>query len=167
LLFFTLQPAVAQDVLKAEQPPSIMKYLIGQAPEYSVMVKALNTSGLDENFSGPGPITLFAPRNKAFDVLPAGTVDNWLKPEQKDSLKKILTYHAVAGNWPLKDLEQQIKASGGEFFLATLGEGGRVSFVLVGGKVAIKDKQGFKTVLETPAAAPNGMIYSIDKLLLH
>ncbi|WP_118951811.1 fasciclin domain-containing protein [Taibaiella helva] len=159
-------PVAAQSVLKEKMPPTIMKYLVDMSPEYATMVKTINAARLTETFEGPGPMTVFAPRNRAFDILPAGTVDNWLKPEMMDSLQKVLTYHTVAGNWPLSDLQQKIKEAGGEFFLPTIGAPGKLSFVMENGKVMVKDQRGFKTILETPVAEQNGLVYSLDKLLL-
>ncbi len=143
-----------------------MKYLVDASPEYATMVKAINTARLTETFEGPGPVTMFAPLNKAFDVLPAGTVDKWLQPEMIDELQKILTYHVIAGNWPIKDLEQKIKEAGGEFQVPTIGEPGKLSFVMENGKVMVKDQQGFKTALGMPVTEQNGMVYHIDKILL-
>lgn len=161
----SLTEATAQTVLKEKMPPTIMKYLVDRSPEYSTMVKAINAARLTETFEGPGPMTVFAPLNKAFEVLPAGTLDTWLKPEMMDSLQKVLTYHTVAGSWPVKDLMQKIKEAGGEFFIPTVGEPGKVSFVLENGQVMIKDQRGFKSVLGMPVTEQNGIVYSIDKVL--
>lgn len=157
--------ATAQSVLKEKQIPSIMKHLVESAPEYATMVKLLNTADLAETLEGPGPMTLFTPDNKAFETLPAGTVRNWEKPEMKDSLQKILTYHVVAGNWPLADIIKNIKQAGGEFVLPTIGEPGKLSFVLEDGRVMVKDSRGFKSALGVPVTEQNGMAYHIDKVL--
>lgn len=159
-------PVQAQSVLKEKLPPTIYKYLITAAPEFATMVKAINAVRLDETFSGPGPVTMFAPTNKAFEGLPAGTVDSWLQPDMSDSLQKILTYHVIAGSWTVSELEQKIRESGGEFFIPTIGEGGKLSFVLENNKVLVKDVHGFKTILGIPSKEQNGLVYSMDKLLL-
>ncbi len=159
-------PLAAQNVLKEPKAPTIMKYLVDASPQYSTLVKAINAADLTETMEQPGPMTLFAPSNKAFEILPAGTVENWLKPETIDSLQKVLTYHVIAGNWPISDLEQKIKEAGGEFFMPTIGEGGQISFMMEGGRVVVKDKHGFKSQLLAPVTKPNGMVYAIDKLLL-
>lgn len=157
----------AQTVLKEEMPPTIMKYLVGAAPEFSTLVKSLNAAKLDATLQTAGPVTFFAPRNAAFGILPQGTVDNWLKPEMIDSLQSVLTYHVVAGNWPLSDLKQKIAEAGGEFFLPTLGgNAGKISFILENGQVSVKDGHGFKTPLGLPVALPNGLVYPMNKLLL-
>ena len=156
----------AQTVLKEKPAPSILSYLITAAPEYSIMVKSINATRLENTFTATGPITVFAPVNKAFNVLPAGTIDNWLKPEMSDSLKGILTYHVIAGSWTASELERKIREAGGEFFMPTIGGAARVSFVLENNKVVVKDAKGFKTVLGIPSQQPNGLVYSIDKILL-
>lgn len=69
------------------------------APNLSTLVAAVKAAGLVDTLSGPGPFTVFAPDNDAFNKLPAGTVDTLVKPENKDQLVKILTYHVVAGKW--------------------------------------------------------------------
>jgi uncharacterized surface protein with fasciclin (FAS1) repeats len=157
---------MAQSIVKEQKAPTIVKYLVDASPEYSTMVKALNTADLTETLEGPGPFTLFAPSNKAFDVLPAGTVDNWLKPEWIDSLQKILTYHVISGTFTLAELEQKIKESGGEFVIPVIGESGKLSFVKEGSAIMIKDAQGFKSPLGAPVIRNNGLVYAIDKILL-
>lgn len=166
VLGVTAFQANAQSVLKEKMAPSIMNYLVTAAPNYSTMVRAINTSRLEATFTASGPITVFAPSNKAFEVLPAGTVDNWLKPEMMDSLQKILTYHVIAGSWAPSELERKIREAGGEFFMPTIGQGGKLSFLLENNKVVVKDLHGFKTVLGVPAKEPNGLVYNMDKLLL-
>jgi uncharacterized surface protein with fasciclin (FAS1) repeats len=166
LICLGFAPSQAQNVTKEKIQPSIFNYLITAAPEYSIMVKSINSSRLEKTFTGPGPVTVFAPVNKAFDVLPAGTVDNLQKPEMIDSLQKMLTYHVVAGSWTVSELERKIRESGGEFFLPTVGEAGKLSFMLENNKVVVKDVHGFKTPLGIPSQQTNGLVYSIDKLLL-
>jgi uncharacterized surface protein with fasciclin (FAS1) repeats len=166
LLVAVVSPAGAQSVLKEQKEPTIMKYLVDSAPEYAIMVKLANASRLTETFEGPGPMTMFAPVNKAFEVMPAGTVDNLLKPEMIDSLKRTLTSHVIAGNWPLKDLEQKIKEAGGEFEVPAVGGSGKLTFVMEQGRVVLKDQRGYKTPLGQPVITQNGMVYRIDKILL-
>jgi len=158
--------ASAQNLIKTAKPPTLMSYMVEAYPEYTNVVKAINTARLEETFEGKGPVTVFAPVNKAFEAFPAGTLDNWLKPESKDSLKKILTYHVVSGTWDITNLAQKVKEGGGEFSMPTLGEGGRLSFILENGQVAVKDARGFKTILAAPVKRDNGLLYSLDKLLL-
>ncbi|MFA6059515.1 MAG: fasciclin domain-containing protein [Taibaiella sp.] len=164
--FAAINPAGAQNVTKEKLPPSIFKYLVTAAPEYSIMVKAINAAKLESTFEGPGPITVFAPVNKAFDILAAGSVEQLLKPEMIDSLQKILTNHIIAGSWTASELEQKIREAGGEFFVPTIGEAGKLSFMLENNKVVVKDAHGFKTELGIPSKQENGLVYRLDKLLL-
>ena len=93
--------------------------------DHTTLVAAVKAAGLVDTLEGPGPFTVFAPTNEAFDKLPAGTVDTLLKPENMDQLKKILTYHVVAGKLTSKDIAKQIKAGGGKAMLTTV-EGGTI-----------------------------------------
>src|SRR5450631_2042059 len=77
--------------------------------DHTTLVAAIKAAGLVETLEGPGPFTVFAPTNSAFDKLPAGTVDNLLKPENKAALATILTYHVVSGKWDAKMLMAKIK----------------------------------------------------------
>ena len=81
--------------------------------DHTTLVAAVKAAGLVETLPGPGPFTVFAPVNAAFDALPAGTVDSLLKPDMKDTLTKVLTYHVVAGNYSAADLMEKAKAMGG------------------------------------------------------
>src|ERR1700680_1157411 len=82
--------------------------------DHTTLVAAVKAAGLVETLEGPGPFTVFAPVNAAFDKLPAGTVDTLLKPENKPMLTKILTYHVVAGKLSSGDLKKQIKMGSGK-----------------------------------------------------
>src|SRR5271155_4696655 len=77
--------------------------------DHTTLVAAVKAAGLVDTLQGPGPFTVFAPTNEAFAKLPAGTVDNLLKPENKATLTKILTYHVVAGRLGSKEIAQAIK----------------------------------------------------------
>ena len=77
--------------------------------DHTTLVAAVKAAGLVDTLEGPGPFTVFAPTNEAFGKLPAGTVDTLLKPENKDTLTKVLTYHVVAGRWSSADLMNKIK----------------------------------------------------------
>src|SRR3982075_3194022 len=75
--------------------------------DHTTLVAAVKAAGLVETLEGPGPFTVFAPTNEAFSKLPAGAVDNLLKPENQGTLKKVLTYHVVAGRWSAADLKKK------------------------------------------------------------
>src|SRR5580692_5715382 len=87
--------------------------------DHTTLVAAVKAAGLVPTLKGAGPFTVFAPVNAAFDKLPAGTVDNLLKPENKSTLVKILTYHVVAGRMSAADIEKQIKMGHGKAELKT------------------------------------------------
>src|SRR5258705_2450229 len=93
--------------------------------DHTTLVAAVKAAGLVETLQGAGPFTVFAPTNEAFAKLPAGTVDTLLKPENKATLAKVLTYHVVAGSWSASDLKKQIKAGNGTAELTTV-EGGKL-----------------------------------------
>ena len=94
-----------------------------------------------DTLESAGPFTVFAPTNEAFAKLPAGTVDTLLKPENKDQLKKVLTYHVVSGKMSAKDIEKAIKDGGGKATLTTV-EGGTLTATKVGGKIVLTDEKG-------------------------
>ncbi len=115
---------------------------------------------------GEGPFTVFAPTNDAFAKLPAGTVDNLLKPENKATLAGILTYHVVAGTLDAKSVLAAIKEGGGKAVLTTVA-GGKLTAAVVKGKVVMTDEKGGKaTVTTTDLAATNGVIHVIDAVLM-
>jgi uncharacterized surface protein with fasciclin (FAS1) repeats len=130
--------------------------------DHTTLVAAVKAAGLE----GPGPFTVFAPTNEAFDKLPAGTVDTLLKPENLAQLKKILTYHVVAGKLTAKDIAKQIKAGGGKATLTTV-EGGTLTAMMQGGKLVLTDeKGGTATVTIANVFQSNGMIHVIDTVLM-
>lgn len=88
--------------------------------DHTTLVAAVKAAGLVDTLKGPGPFTVFAPTNEAFAKLPAGTVDNLLKPENKDMLSRILTYHVVAGRISVADLKKQIREGHGQARLKTV-----------------------------------------------
>src|ERR1700744_2456628 len=88
--------------------------------DHTTLVAAVKAAGLVDTLSGKGPFTVFAPTNEAFAKLPAGTVDNLVKPENKATLTKILTYHVVAGKLEASELKKQIMAGGGKAVLKTV-----------------------------------------------
>jgi uncharacterized surface protein with fasciclin (FAS1) repeats len=134
--------------------------------DHTTLVAAVKAAGLVETLEGPGPFTVFAPVNGAFDKLPAGTVDTLLKPESKDQLVKVLTYHVVAGKVSSRDLVKLIKMGGGKAELKTVA-GGTLSASLQGGKVVLTDeKGGMATVTIADVNQSNGVIHVIDSVLL-
>src|ERR1700687_1226961 len=105
------------------------------------LVAAVKAAGLVETLQGAGPFTVFAPTNEAFGKLPSGTVDTLLKPENKDMLTKILTYHVVAGRLSASDFRKEIKAGNGEASLKTV-SGGTLTATMQGNHIVLKDEKG-------------------------
>jgi uncharacterized surface protein with fasciclin (FAS1) repeats len=135
--------------------------------DHTTLVAAVKAAGLVETLEGPGPFTVFAPTNEAFGKLPAGTVDTLVKPENKATLTKILTYHVVAGRLSAQDLKKQIKEGHGTAELTTV-EGGKLWVSLQDGKhLMLKDeKGGTATVTIANVFQSNGVIQVIDSVLM-
>jgi len=137
-----------------------------ESKDHTTLVAAVKAAGLVDTLEGPGPFTVFAPTNEAFDKLPPGTVETLLKPENKDQLVKVLTYHVVAGKISAADLIDQIKAGDGKATLTTV-EGEPLTASLVDGKVILTDaKGGMATVTIPDVYQSNGVIHVVDAVLL-
>ena len=134
--------------------------------DHTTLVAAVKAAGLVDTLESAGPFTVFAPTNEAFDKLPAGTVDTLLKPENKDQLKKILTYHVVSGKMSAKDIEKAIKAGNGTATLTTV-EGGKLTAMKKDGKIVLTDeKGGMSTVTIANVYQSNGVIHVVDTVLM-
>jgi len=134
--------------------------------DHTTLVAAVKAAGLVETLKGAGPFTVFAPTNAAFDKLPAGTVNNLVKPENKATLTKILTYHVVAGKMDSKAIAKAIKAGGGKAELTTV-EGGKLWAWMEGKKLVLKDeKGGMSTVTIADVNQKNGVIHVVDTVLM-
>jgi uncharacterized surface protein with fasciclin (FAS1) repeats len=124
------------------------------AGQFNTLVTALKAAGLVDALKGPGPFTVFAPTDRAFAKLPPGTLENLLKPENKDQLRNILTYHVVAGQVTAGEIVKLHSAK-------TL-EGGSLTIQAGDGEVLINNAH----VIKTDIAASNGVIHVIDTVLL-
>ncbi|MGE3465430.1 MAG: fasciclin domain-containing protein [Pyrinomonadaceae bacterium] len=134
--------------------------------DHTTLVAAVKAAGLVDTLASPGPFTVFAPVNGAFDKLPAGTVDTLLKPENKGMLTGILTYHVVAGNMDSKAIAKAIKAGGGKAELSTVA-GGKLWAMMDGKNLVLKDEKGGKsTVTIADVRQSNGVIHVVDSVLL-
>lgn len=134
--------------------------------DHTTLVAAVKAAGLVETLSSKGPFTVFAPVNSAFDKLPAGTVETLLKPENKGTLTKILTYHVIAGNFSAKDVIGAIKKGNGKAEFTTV-SGGKLYGSLDGKKVVLTDEKGGKaTVTIADVKQSNGVIHVIDSVVL-
>jgi uncharacterized surface protein with fasciclin (FAS1) repeats len=124
------------------------------AGQFNTLAAALDAAGLVATLQGEGPFTVFAPTDEAFAKLPAGTVESLLKPENRDQLVAILTYHVVAGKVMAKDVVNLSEAS-------TV-NGSNLSIMVVDGKVRINDA----TVIAADVATSNGVIHVVDTVIL-
>jgi len=135
--------------------------------DHTTLVAAVKAAGLVETLQGAGPFTVFAPTNKAFDMLPKGTVETLLKPENKAMLQGVLTYHVVAGRLDSKAIAEKIKAGGGKTELTTV-QGGKLWLWMEGKNLVIKDeKGGMAKVTIKDVYQSNGVIHVTDHVLMH
>ncbi len=134
--------------------------------DHTTLVAAVKAAGLVETLQSAGPFTVFAPTNEAFAKLPAGTVESLVKPENKATLTKILTYHVVAGSWDAKALAKLIKDGNGTASIKTVA-GGILKATMKGGKIMLTDeKGGVATITIKNVYQSNGVIHVIDTVLL-
>lgn len=134
--------------------------------DHTTLVAAVKAAGLVDTLKGPGPFTVFAPTNAAFDALPAGTVDTLLKPENKGMLTGVLTYHVVSGDLDSKALDAQIKAGGGKATLTTV-QGGQLTVMGHGKNLTVTDAKGNTAHITIPNVyQKNGVILVVDKVLM-
>ncbi|WP_199099157.1 fasciclin domain-containing protein [Dyella sp. ASV21] len=134
--------------------------------DHTTLVAAVKAAGLVDTLSGPGPFTVFAPTNEAFAALPAGTVDTLLKPENKASLVKILTYHVVPGRLTANDLSTKVAAGGGKAELKTV-QGETLVVSKDGDGWAVTDTKGNTAhVTIGDVIQSNGVIHVVDKVLM-
>ncbi len=135
--------------------------------DHTTLVAAVKAAGLVDTLASKGPFTVFAPVNSAFDMLPMGTVETLLKPENKMMLTKILTYHVVAGRIDSRMLRSMIEKGGGKAELKTV-SGGKL-WVMFNGKtnIVIKDEKGGIANIPTyDVYQSNGVIHVIDHVLM-
>jgi uncharacterized surface protein with fasciclin (FAS1) repeats len=145
--------AVATTIPANAQQKDIVDTAVG-AGSFKTLAAALQAAGLVETLKGNGPFTVFAPTDEAFAKLPAGTVENLLKPENKEKLKAILTYHVVAGKVMAADVVK-LKT-------AKTVQGTTVDISTMGGKVKVDNAN----VVKTDIAASNGVIHVIDTVIM-
>ena len=123
------------------------------AGQFNTLIAAVKAAGLEDTLNGPGPFTVFAPTDEAFAKLPAGTVENLLKPENKDKLTAILTYHVLSG----KVMASDVRTMG-----AKTVNGKEVAVKVAAGKVTV----GGAKIVKTDIPASNGVIHVIDTVLM-
>jgi uncharacterized surface protein with fasciclin (FAS1) repeats len=159
----------AQNPMVGGHDMSPLKNIIQNAvnsDDHTTLVAAVKAAGLVDTLEGSGPFTVFAPTNEAFAKLPAGAVDNLLKPENRDQLTKVLTYHVVAGRLTSSDLRKKIKEGHGTAELTTV-EGGKLEAMMEGGNMVLKDEKGGSATVTIPdVMQSNGVIQVVDSVLL-
>ena len=134
--------------------------------DHTTLVAAVKAAGLVETLKTPGPFTVFAPTNAAFDALPAGTVATLLKPENKALLTKILTAHVVSGKLDAASLAQRVTAGNGRATLTTV-SGDALVVTTSGSNVMVTDeKGGTATVSIANVYQSNGVIHVVNKVLV-
>lgn len=136
-----------------DHKPSIVEIAVGN-DDFSTLVAALKAAGLVDVLSGEGPFTVFAPTNAAFEKLPAGTVESLLKPENKQKLTDVLTYHVVSGNVYASDVV--------ELSEATTVQGSTIDITVTDDGVMVDNAN----VVATDIEASNGVIHVIDSVIL-
>ena len=134
--------------------------------DHTTLVAAVKAAGLVETLESAGPFTVFAPTNEAFDKLPKGTVETLVKPENKATLTKILTYHVVAGRLSAADLMTKVKMGKGKAELKTV-QGGTLTAMLEGKKLYLVDEKGGKSwVTIADVNQSNGVIHVVNTVLM-
>jgi uncharacterized surface protein with fasciclin (FAS1) repeats len=159
----------ADDPMVGGAPMYATKNIIQNAvnsKDHTTLVAAVKAGGLVDTLEGAGPFTVFAPTNEAFAALPAGTVDTLLKPENKGTLDKVLTYHVVPGRLDTKMLDEQIMSGGGKASLKTV-QGDMLTVTGAGKNLMVTDDKG-NTAKITIADVyqSNGVILVVDKVLM-
>jgi len=134
--------------------------------DHTTLVAAVKAAGLVETLEGDGPFTVFAPTNEAFNMLPAGTVETLLKPENKGQLTTVLTYHVVAGRLGSKELMEKVKEGHGMAMLTTV-QGEQLTVMQKDNALWIKDsKGGIAKITIKDVNQKNGVIHVVDHVLL-
>jgi len=135
--------------------------------DHTTLVAAVKAAGLVDTLQGAGPFTVFAPTNAAFAKLPAGTVESLLKPENKSTLTKVLTYHVVSGKWDADALMQLVRKGNGSAELSTV-SGGKLWVVMNGQRnLVVKDEKGMWSEISTyDVMQSNGVIHVVTSVLM-
>jgi len=132
----------------------------------SRFVQAAKAAGLDATLAGPGPYTVFVPDDAAFNKLPQGTFDKWLKPESRSDLTRVLTYHILPGTVLADDIGKAIDNAKGKATLATMG-GATLTATREDGKIVLTDGAGGKaTIIKADETRANGVVQQVDAVLM-
>ncbi len=164
----TVDPATSTPApMPAAAPTEDIVAAASTAPDFTTLTAAIQSAGLAQRLSSPGPFTLFAPTNAAFDKIPATDRNALMQPAKKADLTKILTYHVVPGRITAADLAAQAAANNGMATLTTV-QGGKLSLRDAGGgKWEVTDAKGGKaTITMADQARTNGVVHVIDTVLM-
>lgn len=169
-LFLTTAAQAEMNVMVGGQSMLPSKDIIDNAvnsTDHTKLVSAVKAAGLVDTLKGKGPFTVFAPTNAAFAKLPAGTLETLLKPENKATLTKILTYHVVSGKYDFDALSKLIKKGKGKATLSTV-SGGKLSFSKNGMyNIMVWDEKGSMANISTyDVYQSNGVIEVVDTVLM-
>jgi uncharacterized surface protein with fasciclin (FAS1) repeats len=176
LLFSVSNAQMSMDNMKKEKTVEVggaamypSKNIVENAvnsKDHTTLVAAVKAAGLVETLMGDGPFTVFAPTNEAFAKLPAGTVETLLKPENKNQLVSVLTYHVIAGKIDSKTLMQWIKKNGGKYVAKTV-QGEELTFAMKDNYLWVMDSKGNTAKITIKDVyQKNGVIHVIDTVVL-
>ena len=157
--------AIVASTITVNAQKTIVDVAVG-SKDHTTLVAAVKAADLVGTLQSAGPFTVFAPTNAAFDKLPAGTVATLLKPENKATLAKILTYHVVAGSFNAAAVVKAIKDGGGSVTLKTVSGGSLVASIKEDKVILTDEKGGVATVVATDLAASNGLVHVVDAVVL-
>ena len=165
----TMAPASTDPVVggAAMSPNDTIVTNAAKASNLTTLVSAVQAAGLAETLSGPGPFTVFAPDNAAFEKVPAATREALMAPAGKADLTRILTYHVVPGRLTAADLATQAQANGGRVQLTTVQGGTLTATVNPDGSVTLTDaKGGTSRVTQADVLQSNGVVHVIDTVVM-
>ena len=164
-LFVAVLATVVSTSFAAQAQKTIVDIAVG-SKEHTTLVAGVTAADLVTTLQSAGPFTVFAPTNAAFAKLPAGTLETLLKPENKATLVKILTYHVISGTFDAAAVVKAINANGGSLSLTTV-SGNKLVASIKQGKVTLTDEKGNSaTVVAADLTATNGVIHVIDAVVL-
>lgn len=163
LVLTTITALVFSQMATAQK--TIVDVAVGN-DNFSTLVTALKAADLVEALQGDGPFTVFAPTNDAFAKIDKETLGNLLKPENKETLSKVLTYHVVSGNLMASDVVAALKKGKGKVEVETLA-GDKLTVMQKDGKIWLKDQNGnYSEITATDIKGSNGVIHVIDTVVM-
>jgi uncharacterized surface protein with fasciclin (FAS1) repeats len=157
--------AIIASTITVNAQKTLVDVAVG-SKDHTTLVAAVKAADLVATLQSAGPFTVFAPVNAAFGKLPAGTVEYLLKPENKATLAKVLTYHVVAGSFNASAVVKAITDGGGSVTLKTVSGGNLVASIKEGKVILTDERGGVATVVATDLAASNGLIHVLDAVVL-